>query len=89
MDEKIQETAQVAISAYQCYVYIGVALAAATIVLAAAFGISKMVCTTMEAIARQPEAGEKFRESLFLPLVLLESIAVIGSAICFLTVLLK
>ena len=62
---------------------IGATLAAALAVLSAAFGISKIGASAMEAIARQPEVADKIRMSMIIVAALIEGVALFAVAVCF------
>lgn len=62
---------------------IGATLAAALAVLGAAFGISKIGASAMEAIARQPEVADKIRMSMIIVAALIEGVALFAVAVCF------
>ncbi len=68
----------------KAYVLIAAALAAAFTVLAAAFGISKIGSTSVESIARQPEAGNQIRGAMLITAALIEGVALFALVICFL-----
>ena len=63
---------------------LGAAFAAAVAVFAAALGISRIVCTALESIARQPEAAGDIRSSMILAAALIEGVAMFAIVVCFL-----
>ena len=62
----------------------GAAFAAAAAVFAAALGISRIGCTALESIARQPEAAGDIRSSMILVAALIEGVAMFAIVVCFL-----
>lgn len=58
-------------------------LSAALAVFAAAFGISKIGKSAMEAISRQPEAAGNIRTSMIIVAALIEGVALFAVVICF------
>lgn len=60
------------------------AFAAAAAVFAAALGISRIGCTALESIARQPEAAGDIRSSMILAAALIEGVAMFAIVVCFL-----
>ncbi len=65
--------------------YVGLGI----IVCGTAYGISKIVSSSMEAMGRQPEIADKVSSSMFLPMVLIESAALFGLLVCFLVAFVK
>jgi len=63
---------------------IGATFGAALTVFAAAFGISKIGATALEAIARQPEAANDIRMSMIIVAALIEGAALFAIVVCFL-----
>lgn len=63
---------------------VGAAFAASIVVIAAAFGISKIGATAIEAITRQPEAAGDIRSSMILAAALIEGVAMFAVVVCFL-----
>jgi F-type H+-transporting ATPase subunit c len=68
---------------------VGAALGAAVAALAAAFGIGKIGQSTMESIARQPEAAGNMRTSMIIAAGMIEGAALFAIIVCFLTLILK
>ena len=62
----------------------GAAIAAAAAVFAAAWGISRIGCTALESIARQPEAAGDIRSGMILAAALIEGVAMFAIVVCFL-----
>ena len=67
---------------------VGAALGAAVAALAAAFGIGKIGQSTMESIARQPEAAGNMRTSMIIAAGMIEGAALFAIIVCFLTLIL-
>ena len=65
------------------------ALAAAIAALAAAFGISKLAQSTMEASARQPEIAGGLRTTAIIIGALIEGVCLFAVIVCLLAVLLN
>ena len=63
---------------------LGAAFAATTAVFAAAMGISRIGCTALESIARQPEAAGDIRSGMILAAALIEGVAMFAIVVCFL-----
>jgi F-type H+-transporting ATPase subunit c len=63
---------------------IGAALAACAAVFGASMGISRIGCTALESIARQPEAANDIRSSMILSAALIEGVAMFALVVCFL-----
>ena len=68
---------------------VGAALGAAVAALAAAIGIGKIGQSTMESIARQPEAAGNMRTSMIIAAGMIEGAALFAIIVCFLTLILK
>ena len=62
----------------------GAAFAAVIAVFGAALGISRIGCTALESIARQPEAAGDIRSSMILSAALIEGVAMFAIVVCFL-----
>ena len=62
----------------------GAAFAAVIAVFAAAMGISRIGCTALESIARQPEAAGDLRSGMILAAALSEGVAMFAIVVCFL-----
>ena len=65
------------------------ALAAAVVAIAAAFGISKLAQSTMEASARQPEIAGGLRTTAIIIGALIEGVCLFAVIVCLLAVLLN
>lgn len=63
---------------------LGAAFAAAVAVFGAALGISRIGCTALESIARQPEVAGDIRSSMILAAALIEGVAMFAIVVCFL-----
>ena len=63
---------------------LGASFAAAAAVFAAAMGISRIGCTALESIARQPEAAGDIRSGMILAAALIEGVAMFAIVVCFL-----
>ena len=66
---------------------IGGAISAAIVALAAAFGISKLANSTMEASARQPEIAGGLRTTAIIIGALIEGVCLFAVLVCLLAVL--
>lgn len=64
-------------------------LGLALIVFSAAFGISKISTAASDGIARQPEAADKIKDAMFLPLVFIEGVAIVCGVFSLLMLILK
>lgn len=62
----------------------GAAFAAVIAVFGAALGISRIGCTALEAMARQPEAAGDIRSGMILAAALIEGVAMFAIVVCFL-----
>jgi F-type H+-transporting ATPase subunit c len=63
--------------------YMGAGLGAGIAVIGAGIGIGKLTASATESIARQPQAAKDITAAFQLPLFLLEGVAVIALAVCF------
>ncbi len=61
------------------------ALGAALVTIGAGYGISKIASSSVEAIARQPEASGDIRGAMILTAALIEGVALFAAVVCFLT----
>ena len=68
---------------------VGAALGAALAAFAAGYGIGKVGTSTMEAIARQPEAAGSIRSSMIIVAGMIEGAALLAIIVCLLAILLK
>ncbi|MCI5581559.1 MAG: ATP synthase F0 subunit C [Phocaeicola plebeius] len=64
---------------------LGAAFGAAIAVIGAGLGIGRIGSSTMEAIARQPEAAGDLRMSMIIAAALVEGVALIAIIVCLLT----
>lgn len=64
---------------------LGAAIGAGVAVLGAGYGISRIGSSTMEAIARQPEASGDLRMNMIIAAALVEGVALIAIVVCLLT----
>jgi len=62
----------------------GATIGAALVVAAAAFGISKIGASAVEAIARQPEAADNIRMSMVVAAALIEGASLFAILVCLL-----
>ena len=67
---------------------VGAALGAALAAFAAGYGIGKVGTSTMEAIARQPEAAGNIRSSMIIVAGMIEGAALLAIIVCLLAILL-
>lgn len=73
----------------QSFGYLGAGIGAGLAAIGAGIGIGKATASTVEATARQPEVKEDLRATLILGAALVEGVALLGSVICLLVILLK
>ena len=69
--------------------YFGAALGLGMVVIGAGLGIGKFTAAAAESIARQPSAADKITGAVFLPLFLLEGVAILAEVFILLVVLMK
>jgi len=62
----------------------GAAFAAVIAVFGAALGISRIGCTALESMARQPEPAGDIRSGMILAAALIEGVAMFSIVVCFL-----
>lgn len=67
---------------------VGAAIGAAIAVIGAAWGIGKIGCSAMEAIARQPESAGDIRTSMIIIGALIEGAALFAIVVCLLAIIL-
>lgn len=60
-------------------------LASAAVVFAAAWGISRLMKSAMDTIARQPETADKVRMTLIVAAALIEGVSLFAVAVCFMS----
>ena len=68
--------------------YVGAGLGAGIVTIGAGLGIGRLTATATESIARQPGAAKDITAAFQLPLFLLEGVAVIALAVCFVIIFL-
>ena len=66
---------------------LGAALGASIVAIAAAIGIGKIGSSTLESIARQPEAAGDIRSNMIVAAALIEGVAFFGIVVCLLIIL--
>lgn len=66
---------------------IAAVFAASIVVIGAAFGISKIGTSAMDAIARQPEAADSVRMSMIIIGALVEGVSLFAIIVCLLVAL--
>ena len=69
--------------------YFGAALGLGLIVIGAGLGIGRLAAAAADGFARQPEATDKFTGAVYLPLFLLEGVAILAEVFVLLIVLMK
>ncbi|MAF26584.1 MAG: ATP synthase F0 subunit C [Gemmatimonadota bacterium] len=65
------------------FAMIGAGIGAGIATLGAGLGISRIAASSVESIARQPEATGDIRGSMILTAALIEGVALFACAICF------
>ncbi len=68
----------------QALAYLAAGIGAAGVTFGAAFGISNLASTAMQGIARQPEAAGEIRGAMIITAAMIEGVALLSAAICFL-----
>ena len=68
------------------YAIVAAALSVSIIVLATAYGISKIGSRAVESIARQPEAADQIRNTMLIAAGFIEGVALLSAIICLLIV---
>jgi F-type H+-transporting ATPase subunit c len=63
---------------------VGASIGAGIIIWGAALGISKIGCSALEAMARQPEVSGKAQTTMIIAAALIEGVALFGILICLL-----
>lgn len=61
---------------------IGAGIGAGIVTLGAGLGIGRLASSTMESMARQPEASGDLRTSMLIAAALIEGVALFGLVIC-------
>ncbi|OIO05220.1 MAG: ATP synthase F0 subunit C [Elusimicrobia bacterium CG1_02_63_36] len=64
--------------------YLGVALGAGMVLIAAGFGIAKLASAALEGAARQPEAAGSLQTMMIIPAAMIEGAALFALVIFFL-----
>lgn len=64
--------------------FLAAGIGAAGVTFGAAFGISKLASMAMQGIARQPEAAGEIRGAMIITAAMIEGVALLSAAICFL-----
>ena len=67
--------------------FIAAGLAIVGSALGAAYGNSKVVSTTLESIARQPELSSELRSTMILGMAFIEAVPILGVVVALLLVL--
>jgi F-type H+-transporting ATPase subunit c len=62
---------------------LGAGLGAGIAVIGAGLGISRIAASSVESIARQPEAAGEIKGNMILTAALIEGVALFACAICF------
>jgi F-type H+-transporting ATPase subunit c len=65
------------------------AIGVGLVVIGAGLGIAKTGAAALEAIGRQPEAGDFLRTTMIIAAALIEGVAFFAAVICLLVILLK
>ena len=65
----------------------GAAIGAGIVAIGAGLGIGKLAAAAMEGIARQPEAGDNIKGSMFVAAALIEGVSLFGVVVCLLAAL--
>jgi F-type H+-transporting ATPase subunit c len=67
----------------------GAAFGAGVVAMGAGIGISKIAASSVESIARQPEASGDIRGAMILTAALIEGVALFATVVCLLIVVMK
>lgn len=62
---------------------LGAGLGAGIILIAAAYGISRLTSAGLEGTARQPEAADNLWRSVIVPAALIEGLGIIALGVCY------
>lgn len=65
---------------------LGATLGAGLVAIGAGLGIGKIGSSSMEAIARQPEAANNIRMTMIIAAALIEGVALFAVVVCFLAI---
>jgi F-type H+-transporting ATPase subunit c len=71
------------------FAFMGVAIGLGLIVIGAGLGIGKLAAAIAEGVARQPSAASAITGAAYLPLFLLEGVAILGEVFALLVLLLN
>ena len=71
------------------FAYLAAGIGAGLVVIGAGLGISGIGTAALEAMGRQPEAGNALRTTMIIAAALIEGVAFFAAVICLLLVLLK
>lgn len=63
---------------------LGATIGAGLVAIGAGLGIGKIGSSSMEAIARQPEAANNIRMTMIIAAALIEGVSLFGVVVCFL-----
>ncbi len=66
--------------------YLGAGIGAGLVAIGAGIGVGLVGSNAVQGIARQPEAAGDIRINMILAAALIEGVALIGEAVCFLIV---
>lgn len=64
--------------------FLAVAIAAGLAALAASYGNGKVISTTIQCMARQPESASELRSTMFIGVGLIEAVPILAVVIAFL-----
>lgn len=65
---------------------LGATIGAGLVVIGAGLGIGRIGSSSMEAIARQPEAANNIRTTMIVAAALIEGVALFAVVVCFLAI---
>ncbi len=65
---------------------LGATIGAGLVAIGAAYGIGKIGASSMEAIARQPEAANNIRMTMIIAAALIEGVSLFAVVVCFLAI---
>lgn len=68
----------------QAIAFIAAGIGAIGVTFSAAYGISKLASMAMQGMARQPEAAGEIRGAMIITAAMIEGVALLSAAICFL-----
>ena len=64
--------------------FLAVAIAAGLAALAASYGNGKVISTTIQGMARQPESASELRSTMFIGVGLIEAVPILAIVVAFL-----